>query len=231
MVGTFAPHWCYIHGASGSIAIHSESILKGQADCVPSPVEEAEQGSDRDDVSTNGHPNGGSVDRDTFVQGHSKDVHVGTGGENHAQRSEEVERGEDGDNRDGLYEEEEDDEEAEEDADEDEDEEEEEPALKYERLGGAVTGLLEKDSASAVAVSVKFLVCLIACHIIRVVFQCKGQVIGTHSGIVHVLDYLGNRIRSYRPHSASINEICVDTTSDFIGTASVDGMPSLNHAS
>ena len=55
-------------------------------------------------------------------------------------------------------------------------------------------------------------------------FHCVEQVIGTHSGIVHVLDYLGNRIQSYRPHSASINDICIDTTSDFVGTASVDGM-------
>jgi hypothetical protein len=44
-----------------------------------------------------------------------------------------------------------------EDGDE-EDEEEEEPALKYERFSGAFQDLLKKDSASALAVSSKFLV-------------------------------------------------------------------------
>lgn len=49
-------------------------------------------------------------------------------------------------------------------SDEDEEEEEEEedneePALKYERIGGEVSGLLTRDSASALAVSSKFLVC------------------------------------------------------------------------
>ena len=42
--------------------------------------------------------------------------------------------------------------------------------------------------------------------------------------MVHILDYLGNRVQSYRPHSASINEMCIDTTGDFVATASVDGM-------
>jgi hypothetical protein len=40
----------------------------------------------------------------------------------------------------------------------DEDEDEDEPALKYERFGGAFQDLLKKDSASALAVSNKFLV-------------------------------------------------------------------------
>ena len=41
---------------------------------------------------------------------------------------------------------------------EDEDAEDEEPALKYERIGGALTDLLKKDSASALAISNKLLV-------------------------------------------------------------------------
>jgi hypothetical protein len=45
----------------------------------------------------------------------------------------------------------------EEEEEEDEDEDEE-PALKYERFGGAFQDLLKKDSASALAVSNKFLV-------------------------------------------------------------------------
>jgi hypothetical protein len=55
-------------------------------------------------------------------------------------------------------EEEEEDENEEEDEEEDEDEDEE-PTLKYERFGGgAYQDLLKKDSASALAVSNKFLV-------------------------------------------------------------------------
>ena len=45
------------------------------------------------------------------------------------------------------------------DEEEEEEEEEEEPSLKYERMCGAVNDLLKKDSASAVAVSNKCLVC------------------------------------------------------------------------
>lgn len=44
------------------------------------------------------------------------------------------------------------------DDDDDEEEEEEEPSLKYERMGGAIGGLLKKDSASALAVTNKCLV-------------------------------------------------------------------------
>jgi hypothetical protein len=50
------------------------------------------------------------------------------------------------------------DEEDEDEEDEDDDEDDEEPALKYERLGGALGDLLKKDSASALAVSNKLLV-------------------------------------------------------------------------
>ena len=56
-------------------------------------------------------------------------------------------------------EEEDEEEENEEDGEDDDDEEEEEPSLKYERMGGAINDLLKKDSASALAVSNKCLVC------------------------------------------------------------------------
>lgn len=66
---------------------------------------------------------------------------------------------EDDDEDEGDEEEEEDETENEEDEDEEEDEEDEEPTLKYERFGGgAYQDLLKKDSASALAVSNKFLV-------------------------------------------------------------------------
>ena len=50
-----------------------------------------------------------------------------------------------------------------------------------------------------------------------------SQVLGTHAGILHVLDLTGERVKSVKPHSASITDICVDETADFIGTASLDG--------
>lgn len=46
---------------------------------------------------------------------------------------------------------------------------------------------------------------------------------GTHNGIIHVLDYAGARVKSYRPHSASVIDMCFDETADFIASASIDG--------
>ncbi|KAI5983094.1 hypothetical protein EDD15DRAFT_2318116 [Pisolithus albus] len=89
--------------------------------------------------------------------------------------------------------------------DEDEDEEDEEPTLKYERMTGPINDLLKKDSISAISVSNK----LIA--------------VGTHGGIVHVLDMTGKRIKSYKPHQASISDMEMDHTADFVATASIDG--------
>ncbi|KAJ3800866.1 vacuolar assembling protein VPS41 [Lentinula aff. detonsa] len=99
-------------------------------------------------------------------------------------------------------------EEAEQDSDEeeeDEDEEEEEPALKYERISGKLPALLKKDSASALAISTKFMA------------------LGTHAGFVYLLDLSGGIIKSNKPHQASVVDICIDETGDFIATASIDG--------
>ncbi|KAG2086160.1 uncharacterized protein F5147DRAFT_729267 [Suillus discolor] len=92
-----------------------------------------------------------------------------------------------------------------EDEDDYEDEEEDEPTLKYERMGGAVNDLLKKDSASALAVSNKLLA------------------LGTHNGIVHIVDLTGKRIKSYKPHQASVSDAEFDSTADFVATASIDG--------
>ncbi|KAI3605006.1 vacuolar protein sorting 41 [Moniliophthora roreri] len=86
-----------------------------------------------------------------------------------------------------------------------EDEEDEEPALKYERIGGNLPDIFKKDSGSTMAMSRKYLI------------------LGTHAGFVHLLDLSGKRIKSYKPHSASVVDISVDSTSDFIGTVSIDG--------
>ncbi|KAI0684181.1 vacuolar protein sorting-associated protein 41 [Cytidiella melzeri] len=105
----------------------------------------------------------------------------------------------------GESSEDEDDDDADEEEDDDDDDEDEEPTLKYERLGGSVHDLLQKDSASALA------------------YSNKRLVLGTHAGIIHVLTLDGERIKSVKPHSASVTDISVDETADFIATASLDG--------
>ncbi|TCD63875.1 Vacuolar protein sorting-associated protein 41 [Steccherinum ochraceum] len=117
--------------------------------------------------------------------------------------SEGIEEEEDGDDGSGEGESGEDRED--EDEEDEEDEDEDEPALKYERFEGVLHDLLKKDSASAVS------------------YANKRLTLGTHAGIVHVLDMSGQRIKSVKPHSASIIDICTDETSDFIATASMDG--------
>ncbi|EKM60081.1 uncharacterized protein PHACADRAFT_206282 [Phanerochaete carnosa HHB-10118-sp] len=129
----------------------------------------------------------------------------GGDGRNAKQREEDSWESESGDG-DGE-EDEEDNAERDEDYDEGDEEEEddEEPALKYERLGGSVHDLLVKDSASALA------------------YSRQRLALGAHSGIVHLLDMQGERTKSVKPHSASILDISLDETGDFIATASMDG--------
>lgn len=45
----------------------------------------------------------------------------------------------------------------------------------------------------------------------------------THAGIIHILDLTGKRIKSYKPHLASVVDISFDETGDFVATASIDG--------
>jgi vacuolar protein sorting-associated protein 41 len=110
-----------------------------------------------------------------------------------------------------------------EDDEEESDEDDEEPALKYERMGGdAQTVLSKKDSASAITIANKRMVSPLRWR------QCRQtehvQALGTHMGIVHVMDLSGNTIKMFRPHSASILDICMDATADWVGTASMDGL-------
>jgi hypothetical protein len=114
-------------------------------------------------------------------------------------------------------------EEEEEEESEEEEEDDEEPSLKYERIIGAVPDLLKKDSASALAVSNKLLV--ISSSVIIAPYQTYIllQALGTHAGIIHILDITGKRIKSYKPHLASVVDISLDATADFVATASIDG--------
>ncbi|CAB4043512.1 vacuolar sorting-associated 41 homolog, partial [Paramuricea clavata] len=96
----------------------------------------------------------------------------------------------------------------EEDGEEEEDEEaEREPVLKYERIGNAVSKLFTNDAASCMAVHSKFLA------------------LGTHFGIVHILDHQGNHIinKEFPSHTTTVNQISIDNNGDYIASCSDDG--------
>ncbi|CAD6885830.1 unnamed protein product [Tilletia controversa] len=102
----------------------------------------------------------------------------------------------------------------EEDYEDDEDEEDEEealePSLKYERLKGGAEDILLKDTASAFAASDRVLT------------------LGTHSGMIYVLDVQGNLVKGFRSHSASILDIDIDSTNEFVASAGMDGIISIS---
>ena len=93
------------------------------------------------------------------------------------------------------------------DDDEEEEEEELEPKLKYERLGNDLTHILSKDAASAMSVHPKF---------------CA---LGTHWGVIHILDPQGNNIvgKEINAHTTTVNQISIDAGGDHIASCSDDG--------
>ena len=72
----------------------------------------------------------------------------------------------------------------------------EEPKLKYVRLGASVFDILQKDSATCMAVHEKFLA------------------LGTNWGVVYILDVTGNEIKRFAAHSACVNELCIEDTGE-----------------
>ncbi|KAI8987337.1 hypothetical protein BDF20DRAFT_814816 [Mycotypha africana] len=109
---------------------------------------------------------------------------------------------------DGKEEVEDDEESSDDDEDEeedDEDEDEDEPKLRYRRVGASVKELLQKDTASTLRVSDRFVA------------------LGTHWGAVHILDFEGNVIKSFKSHSATINDISIDNSMEYVASASDDG--------
>ncbi|PWZ03315.1 hypothetical protein BCV70DRAFT_197537 [Testicularia cyperi] len=103
-------------------------------------------------------------------------------------------------------------EEDEEDSDEGDDEEEEdvEPSLKYSRVKGSATDVFKRDTASAFTVSSRFMA------------------LGTHGGMIYILDIDGNLVKGFRLHTASILDLVIDSTSDFVAAASMDGLVSIS---
>ncbi|TIB33402.1 hypothetical protein E3P84_02192 [Wallemia ichthyophaga] len=81
----------------------------------------------------------------------------------------------------------------------------EEPPFKYTKIGADVASSTLKDTASVLRCCEEFIA------------------LGTHSGYLHLLSHSGHRIKAFKPHSASIMDISLDTRHSFIATASVDG--------
>lgn len=104
-------------------------------------------------------------------------------------------------------------EEEEEEGSEEDDGEEVEPKLKYERIGNAMNIILNgEECASCMAVHTKFLA------------------LGTHYGVVHILDHEGNPISSkqYPSHTTAINQISIDQSGDYVASCSDDGRVVIN---
>lgn len=117
-----------------------------------------------DHCAEDGRTNGNGNARQESEEDESEDADSEEGESEDVVKEEsvDVEVGQDHDNNGG--EEEDEDEENDVDGEEEDDEEEEEPSLKYERMGGAINDLLKKDSASALTVSNKCLVCLMSTY-------------------------------------------------------------------
>lgn len=72
----------------------------------------------------------------------------------------------------------------------------EEPKLKYVRLGASVFDILQKDSATCMAVHEKFLA------------------LGTNWGVIYIIDITGHEIKRFAAHSACVNELCLEETGE-----------------
>ncbi|CAG8437651.1 9040_t:CDS:10 [Rhizophagus irregularis] len=87
--------------------------------------------------------------------------------------------------------------------------EEDEPKLKYKRLEADISELLKKDAASAMSVSDRFVVCI--------------KALGTHNGDVLILDFDGNLNKRLSSHVASVTDIAIEVSGEYIASASLDG--------
>ncbi len=103
-----------------------------------------------------------------------------------------------------------------------EEEEEEEPTLKYNRLGNVTSEIIDKDNASALAVSNRFIVSLSDAKVSNTL-SILYQALGTHGGNVFILDFQGDVVKRFKSHRASVMDLSIDNGSEFIGSASVDG--------
>ncbi|CAM8892626.1 unnamed protein product [Rhodiola kirilowii] len=89
-------------------------------------------------------------------------------------------------------------------------EDEDEPRLKYQRLGGSIPSLLTNDAASCVAVAERMIA------------------LGTHDGIVHILDFLGNQVKEFPSHTSVVNDLSFDIDGEYVASCSDDGCIVIN---
>ncbi|XP_063964242.1 vacuolar protein sorting-associated protein 41 homolog [Lytechinus pictus] len=117
------------------------------------------------------------------------------------------EENDDAEEDDDEEDDEEDDEDDDDDDDDDNDEEVDEPKLKYERISNTLEDILNTDAASYLAVHIKFLA------------------IGTHWGVLHVLDHQGNNIsgKEFTKHTTTVNQVSMDMNGDYLASCSDDG--------
>lgn len=102
----------------------------------------------------------------------------------------------------------------EESSDEESDSQEEneiEPKLKYQVLmAGSLSDILKKDNISTITATDRFLA------------------VGTHNGMIHILDLTGNSVKRFKCHSTTINQISIDDNGEYIASASDDGHVVIN---
>ncbi|KAL2507031.1 Vacuolar protein sorting-associated protein 41-like protein [Forsythia ovata] len=77
-------------------------------------------------------------------------------------------------------------------------------------MGGSVPTLLQSDAASCIAVAERMIA------------------LGTHSGSVHILDFIGNQVKEFTAHTAAVNYISFDIEGEYIGSCSDDGSVVIN---
>ncbi|KAM7259595.1 hypothetical protein ACFE04_015336 [Oxalis oulophora] len=77
-------------------------------------------------------------------------------------------------------------------------------------MGGSIPSLLSTDASSSIAVAERMIA------------------LGTHDGTVHILDFLGNQVKEFHAHSASVNGLSFDTEGEYIGSCSDDGSVVIN---
>ncbi|KAG4305528.1 hypothetical protein PORY_001084 [Pneumocystis oryctolagi] len=84
-----------------------------------------------------------------------------------------------------------------------------EPYLKYTRFSGVASEIFSKDFISTFEVLSDILV------------------LGSHNGYLYIIDMNNDKLSQHHIHSASISDLSIDETGEYIATASIDGCVAL----
>jgi WD40 repeat protein len=55
------------------------------------------------------------------------------------------------------------------------------------------------------------------------------QALGTHNGAIYILDFNGNQIKVFNSHSATVNELSIDDSREYIASCGNDGKIRSSH--